>query len=82
LRRLRKKIEQRLFRNVEMQHTSLIAAGNHGVPLKVKGFNYGTASGVAPQAWYNLFSLPPLSSILPFAKILHCRIDDLLLAIE
>jgi hypothetical protein len=64
------------------RHTSLVAAGNHGVPVKVKGFNYGTASGVARQAWYNLFSLPPLSSILPFAKILHFRIDDLLLAIE
>jgi hypothetical protein len=64
------------------RHTSLIAAGNHGVPVEVKGFNYGTASGVAPQAWYNLFFLPPLSSILPFAKILHCRIDDLVLAIE
>lgn len=31
-------------------HTSSIAVGNHGVPVVVSGFNYGLASGMAPQA--------------------------------
>jgi hypothetical protein len=63
LRRLKKKLSKDCSEMWRCnRHTSLVAAGNHGVPVEVKGFNYGTASGVAPQAWYNLFSLPPLSS--------------------
>nr|XP_024378520.1 subtilisin-like protease SBT2.6 [Physcomitrium patens] len=31
-------------------HTSSIAAGSSGVPVVVKGYNYGTASGIAPRA--------------------------------
>ncbi|BBN13974.1 tRNA guanosine-2'-O-methyltransferase [Marchantia polymorpha subsp. ruderalis] len=31
-------------------HTAATAAGNHGVPVDVKGYNYGYASGMAPRA--------------------------------
>eukprot|EP00253_Pinus_taeda_P000911 PITA_00911 len=31
-------------------HTASTAAGNHGVPVTVNGFNYGFASGMAPGA--------------------------------
>ncbi|CAM6128487.1 unnamed protein product [Calypogeia fissa] len=31
-------------------HTSSIAAGNNGVPVMVRNYNYGYASGVAPRA--------------------------------
>ncbi|GMH28827.1 hypothetical protein Nepgr_030670 [Nepenthes gracilis] len=32
-------------------HTASTAAGNHGVPVMINGFNYGYASGMAPGAW-------------------------------
>ncbi|CAM6118928.1 unnamed protein product [Calypogeia fissa] len=31
-------------------HSAAIAAGNHGVTVTVKGYDYGTASGMAPRA--------------------------------
>lgn len=34
-------------------HTAAIAAGNNGVPVRMHGFEYGRASGMAPRARYS-----------------------------
>lgn len=39
-----------LFMKPVNSHTAATAAGNHGVPVIVDGFNYGYASGMAPGA--------------------------------
>ncbi|MCO5604332.1 hypothetical protein L7F22_058497 [Adiantum nelumboides] len=38
-------------------HTSSIAVGNYGVPVNVSGYNYGLASGMAPQAWLAVYKV-------------------------
>lgn len=31
-------------------HTAAIAAGNNGIPVRMHGFEFGKASGMAPRA--------------------------------
>lgn len=31
-------------------HTAAIAAGNNGIPVRVHGYEFGKASGMAPRA--------------------------------
>lgn len=33
-------------------HTAAIAAGNNGIPLRMHGYEFGKASGMAPRARY------------------------------
>ena len=31
-------------------HTAAIAAGNNGIPVRIHGYEFGKASGMAPRA--------------------------------
>lgn len=33
-----------------ISHTAAIAAGNNGIPVRLHGFEFGKASGMAPRA--------------------------------
>lgn len=39
-----------LLHYVVTSHTAAIAAGNNGIPVRMHGFEFGRASGMAPRA--------------------------------
>lgn len=39
-----------LLENRRFSHTAAIAAGNNGIPVRMHGYEFGKASGMAPRA--------------------------------